>query len=57
MLLDKRLMTWTFEGAICELKKTIFFFGSDQLRMTEIKSEWAYSHIGAWYVITQSKWN
>ena len=50
-------MTWTFEGAICELKKTIFFFGSDQLRMTEIKSEWAYSHIGAWYVITQSKWN
>ena len=24
--------------------------------MTEIKSEWAYSHVGVWYDMTQSKW-
>ena len=44
-------MTWIFEffveGAICEPKKINFFFGSDKLPMTEIKSKQAYNHVGA----------
>ena len=40
-------MTWFFEvsveGAICGPKKINFFFGSDQLHMTEIKSKRAYN--------------
>ena len=59
LLLDKPLMTWIFEvfaeGAICEPKKINFFFGSDKLLMTEIKSKQAYNHVGAWYAMTQSK--
>ena len=34
------------EGAICEPNKINFFFGSDKLLMTEIKSEQAYKHVG-----------
>ena len=59
LLLDKPWMTWIFEvfveGAICETKKINFFFGSDKLLMTEIKSKQAYNHVGAWYAMTQSK--
>ena len=44
-------MTWIFvvfvEGAICEPKKINFFFRSDKLLMTEIKSKQAYYHVGA----------
>ena len=53
-------MTWIFEasvvGTICEPKKINFFFGSDKLLMIEIKSEQAYNHVDAWYVMAQSKW-
>ena len=44
------------EGAICEPKKINFFFGSDKLLMTEIKSEQANNHVGAWYAMVQSEW-
>ena len=44
-------MTYTFEVfvevAICKPKKINFFFESDKLLMTEIKSERAYNHVGA----------
>ena len=59
LLLDKSLITWIFEVfvevAICKPKKINFFFGSDKLLMTEIKSKQAYNHVGAWYAMTQSK--
>ena len=53
-------MSWIFEvfveGTICEPKKINFFFGSDKLLMTEIKSKQAYNHVGAWYAMTQQNW-
>ena len=53
-------MTWIFEvsveGAICEPKKTNFFFGSDKLLMIEVKSKQAYKYVDAWFAMTQSKW-
>ena len=53
-------MTWIFEvfveGATCQPKKTNFTFGSEKLLMTQIKSEGAHSHNGAWVAMTQSKW-
>ena len=36
--------------------KVSFFFGSDKLFMTEIKSERAYNHVGTWCVTTHWKW-
>ena len=53
-------MTWIFEfsvvGTICEPRKINFFFGSDKLLMTEIKSKQAYNHVDAWNAMSQSKW-
>ena len=53
-------MTWIFEvsvvATICEPKKINFFFGSDKLLTTEIKSEQGYNYVDAWNAMTQSKW-
>ena len=53
-------MTRIFEvsvvGTICEPRKINFFFGSDKLLMTEIKSKQAYNHVDAWNAMAQSKW-